>query len=456
MNLLPEKVFDVVDWDAIELSLKSKPKMYNLWYGKQCSGWCGTNKKLKQWGQTTDSRCPNCHGFNEDAAHLMVCPCENRTKLFREQVRSFEEWMHTHHTDPELVPLVTDYLLGRGSTKFIRLSDLPRYFRGLALSQDKIGWRNFTEGKVTKVFRRVQESYLASADTNLSADSWMKGFVGKLLAMTHSQWIFRCISKHHRTQGSLVIATKEELMKEIERQLDMGVDAIADEDRWMLEIDACELKEKSLADQQYWLYAVEAARQAGTRALELSEGATNKWSDIMKDGRFCLPTTTLVPMEKVAEEDEKKAEEENGEEMELEEKEDAAPAQAETQSAGISSRAAQNTTRSCPAGADQGRRRRRRTTNCTNGSSGSDMLKELVQERMSVNGGVPVEKTVQGHTCKVSGGAGAADVGRSQCYMSKNKSRKNRNREKQNKKTEPKKKSKKTKHIRRELPMLAT
>ena len=128
----------------------------------------------------------------------MVCPCENM-KLFREQVRSFEEWMHTHHTDPELVPLVTDYLLGRGSTKFIHLSDLPRYFRGLALSQDKIGWRNFTEGKVTKVFRRVQESYLASADTNLSADSWMKGFVGKLLAMTHSQWIFRCISKHHRT-----------------------------------------------------------------------------------------------------------------------------------------------------------------------------------------------------------------------------------------------------------------
>ena len=149
-----------------------------------------------------------------------------------------------------------------------------------------------------------------------------------------------------------------------------------------------------MAEQQYWLYAVEAARQAGTRVLELSEGATNKWSDIMKDGRFCLPTTTLVPMEKVAEEDEKKAEEENGEEMELEEKEDAAPAQAETQSAGTSSRAAQNTTRSCPAGADQGRRRRRRTTNCKKRSRESGTLKESVQERTSVRGGVPVEDIV--------------------------------------------------------------
>ena len=158
--------------------------------------------------------------------------------------------------------------------RFLRFPGLSSYFEGLAKTQDAIGWRNFTEGKLSKTFRRVQESHLASADTNLTVDSWMKGFVGKLLAMTHSQWIFRCISKHHHTQGSLVLASKKELVGEIERQLEMGVDAIAEEDRWMLEIDMEELRESTLAEQQYWLYAVEAARQAGTRALELSEGAT--------------------------------------------------------------------------------------------------------------------------------------------------------------------------------------
>ena len=225
---------------------------------------------------TTDSRCPNCHSVNKDAAHLMVCPCSNRTRLFTEHVTKLAEWMHTHHTDPELAPLITEYLRGRGRTKFERLSDVPRYLKGLARTQDAIGWRNFTEGKLSKTFRRVQESYLAESDTSLTVDSWLKGFVGKLLEMTHAQWIFRCVSKHHRTKGSLVIAAKKELVKEIERQLDMGVDAIANEDRWMLEINLCELKDASLAEQQYWLHAVEAARQAGTRALELSEGATNK------------------------------------------------------------------------------------------------------------------------------------------------------------------------------------
>ena len=166
----------------------------------------------------------------------MVCPYKNMTRLFKEQVKKLNKWMHTHHTDPELAPLITEHLLGRGEVK------------GLAKTQDAIGWRNFTKGKLSKTFRRVQKSYLVSADTNLTVDSWMKSFVGKFFEMTHSQWIFRCISKHHHTQGLLALASKEELIGEIERQLEMGVDAIAEEDRWMLEIDMEELKESLLAE----------------------------------------------------------------------------------------------------------------------------------------------------------------------------------------------------------------
>ena len=46
---VPDEVFDRVDWEAIDLTLAAKPKMYNLWYGKQCSGWCEVGSKLKYW-----------------------------------------------------------------------------------------------------------------------------------------------------------------------------------------------------------------------------------------------------------------------------------------------------------------------------------------------------------------------------------------------------------------------
>ena len=50
-GLMPQEAFDSVDWDAVKLVLACKPKMYNLWYSKQCSGWCGTNSRLVEWGR---------------------------------------------------------------------------------------------------------------------------------------------------------------------------------------------------------------------------------------------------------------------------------------------------------------------------------------------------------------------------------------------------------------------
>ena len=91
----------------------------------------------------------------------------------------------------------------------------------------------------------------------------------------------------------------EDLLTEIERQLDMGVDCVADKDKWMLEVDPVQLANFSLKEKQYWLYEVEAARQAGTRAMEVTEGATNDWAEAMKDETLSrkIPTMTPVPDE---------------------------------------------------------------------------------------------------------------------------------------------------------------
>ena len=64
---------------------------------------------------------------------------------------------------------------------------------------------------------------------------------------------------------------------------------MAEEDKWMLEIG---LEDSSTEDYQYWLYAVEAARQAGAHALEVSNGATASWSDVVKSH----PTPTDSPL----------------------------------------------------------------------------------------------------------------------------------------------------------------
>ena len=72
----------------------------------------------------------------------------------------------------------------------------------------------------------IQQEHLRQQETRVMVDSWLKGFFNKLLAMTHSQWLFRCITKHHCTKGTLVLARKEDMLKKNERQLVMGVDAL--------------------------------------------------------------------------------------------------------------------------------------------------------------------------------------------------------------------------------------
>ena len=108
---------------------------------------------------------------------------------------------------------------------------VPSELKELGRTQDRIGWRNFTEGKITKCFCAVQRRFLKASGASLTVDSWLKAFVSKLLRMTHSMWIFRCISKHHRTKGKLVLDTKAKIFKEIERQLAMGEEAVSEEDK---------------------------------------------------------------------------------------------------------------------------------------------------------------------------------------------------------------------------------
>ena len=126
---------------------------------------------------------------------------------------------------------------------------VPRELRELAKTQVRIGWRNFTEGKISNCFCLTQRWYLKVSGALLTVNLWLKVFVSKLLGMTHSMWIFWCISKHHRTKGKLVLDTKLKLFKEIKRQLAMGEEAIAEEDKWMLKVDTTQLRDSTLKEQ---------------------------------------------------------------------------------------------------------------------------------------------------------------------------------------------------------------
>ncbi|KAL7528887.1 hypothetical protein ACHAXR_002685 [Thalassiosira sp. AJA248-18] len=171
---------------------------------------------------------------------------------------------------------------------------MSQEMRRAGSAQDKIGGRHFKEGKIAKAIRNIQEGYLIGALTRLSIDSWMKGLTEHLLQLTHAQWIFCYITKHHGSNGSLKLAAREEVLQEVERQLELGLESLLPESQFLLEIPYDTLYDMRTDNQQYWLYAIQAAWQAGQNALDKSKGAS--WSTVLDDDALNdLPTYTPHP-----------------------------------------------------------------------------------------------------------------------------------------------------------------
>ena len=131
------------------------------------------------------------------------------------------------------------------------------------------------------------------ADARLTVGSWAKGLVEELMSLTHSQWIYRNVSKHHTTRGLSQQEAERHLDAEIERHRSIGFGTLPPESHYLLEIPHKEVEALTRSGKQYWLLAAEAARTAGEEALRISQGESASWEMVGRDARASgVPTHT--------------------------------------------------------------------------------------------------------------------------------------------------------------------
>jgi hypothetical protein len=265
-NIMHPTVFDTVDWPSLHTTVKSKPQMYQIWLSKQATNFCATGKQLHRIDSTASSKCPNCMRPGECARHLNQCPSEGRSQLLRDSVTNLHAWLKQGHTHPELARWVPEYINARGRIKFAELGRMSPMMRELGHCQDAIGWRHFMEGKVAKQFLEIQQIHILSSNTLLTPHAWIRTFISKILDISHAQWIYRNYSKHHRQKGMLQLQAREDVLREISRQLELPPSEIPESAQYLLEIDHThDGLDGDFVEQQYWLLAIKAARLDGHR-----------------------------------------------------------------------------------------------------------------------------------------------------------------------------------------------
>jgi hypothetical protein len=112
----PNECFNTVDWEHLELALKNKADMYRIWWSKQISSFCGTRVQVGRYYSdlVPDKQCPNC-GRCKTAAHLMLSPDDNRTRLLVKNVDELTTWMlQDNKMDTEILYWIPKYILMRG------------------------------------------------------------------------------------------------------------------------------------------------------------------------------------------------------------------------------------------------------------------------------------------------------------------------------------------------------
>ena len=206
--------------------------------------------------------CPSCTCRVETSGHILFCEEEGRVRNLLRQAGVLANWLKEVGTDWELSELIVRFVEGRGGRSMDECGvNLHPALRRFAVAQDLIGWRRFMEGMVANELVEFVRLYGVGDMCKLEAEIWVERLIIKLLEVTHGQWIFRNLMVHDSVSGALVTKDKEDLQLEIEKQKELGGEGLAEQDRWMMEVNLDDLESTTGESQYYWLVAVQTARE---------------------------------------------------------------------------------------------------------------------------------------------------------------------------------------------------
>jgi hypothetical protein len=228
------------------------------------------------YGDMVD-RCPNCGVSPERANHMLHCRNPDRAALFASSITTLVEWLDKQQTDFELILLIKQYLLARGDRTMLSFCRPNSVYCQLAHMHDQIGYDNFLEGRISKLFCSMRQWDISNRKLRKHAGHWCNGLVLHLLQITHRQWTYRCQTVHHKGADGLTEEQQHKIMRDCEDLLWTDPSILLPEDRPLLHLDFESLGNSLAIMRQLWISEMEAATVAARGALARQEDVI--WED---------------------------------------------------------------------------------------------------------------------------------------------------------------------------------
>ncbi len=169
-------------------------------------------------------------------------------------------------TDPDLAYWIKKFLLTRGRRPCRTLRNMPTVIASIAADINSIGWTDFLHGRIPQSITNLQTAHCQGlVRCHLTGRDWTRGFIRQVLRLSHSQWIYRNFTLHHKTRGYLALKKKAAVLHEIEELSEKRPEDLPDDCRFLLEMDFESLVLASYEQQAYWVLAMKAAVRSRIR-----------------------------------------------------------------------------------------------------------------------------------------------------------------------------------------------
>ena len=122
----------------------------------------------------------------EMVEHILLCPKDGRIEAFRLATTALERWLNEADTDSDLADCIVEYVQRQGQETMEEIvQEAPRRFNAMGQSQDRIRWRRFLEGMISKKITGLKQQYYMLNGSKMSLEKWSLGLITRLLEITH-------------------------------------------------------------------------------------------------------------------------------------------------------------------------------------------------------------------------------------------------------------------------------
>ena len=252
---------NMIDWDLKRTSHNNVTKSKNRWLSKHATGFCGVDSKLVKYNYQTHSTCPWCGQPSESTSHVLQCTNTSACALWDKEIANLQEWMKKNKFQPNLADVICNNL-DTWKYKTPKSPTLPvnQSLRIALLQQDRLGWKPFLIGFLSKHWRECQQQHLNNINSCTSALLLLSKAQRRIWHIAWELWMHQ--NNHlHGEQSSTPIVEQTAIDDEVTREWTLGLLTLAEQHWHLFQGSLATKLSKSYHSKRVWLSTVWAARE---------------------------------------------------------------------------------------------------------------------------------------------------------------------------------------------------